>query len=84
LVVLHAGCEKGFLTGCVFVFKSISTNGRDYHTEMNANLFEKWIKYQLLSALPRKQYNHYGQCLLREDGTKAPASNTRKCEMIPG
>ena len=51
--VLHAGCEKGFLPGCDLVFKSMSTDGRDYHTEMNSNLFEKWIKDQLLSALPK-------------------------------
>jgi hypothetical protein len=28
----------------------MSTDGRDYHTEMNSNLFEKWIKDQLLWA----------------------------------
>ena len=43
-VVLHAGCEKGFLPGCDLVFESISTDERDYHPEMNANIFEKWIK----------------------------------------
>jgi hypothetical protein len=31
----------------------MSTDGRDYHTEMNSNLFEKWIKDQLLWALPK-------------------------------
>ena len=38
-VVLHAGCENGFLPGCDLVFKSISTDGRDYHTEMNSKIF---------------------------------------------
>jgi hypothetical protein len=47
-VVLHAGCENGFLPGCDLVFKSISTDGRDYHTEMNAKIFEKWVKEQLI------------------------------------
>lgn len=40
LVILNAGCkEKGFLPGCGLVFKSISTDGRDYHTEMNGTIF---------------------------------------------
>ena len=40
-VVLHAGCEKGFLPGCDLVFKGTSTDGRDYHTEMNSKIFEQ-------------------------------------------
>ena len=47
-VVLHAGCEKGCLPGSDLVFKSISTDERENHIEMNANIFEKWRKYQLL------------------------------------
>jgi hypothetical protein len=39
-------------------------------------------KRSVIVGLAKKQYNHYGQCLLREDGTKAPTSNTRKGEMI--
>ena len=46
--MLHAGCEKGFLPGSDLVFKSISTDERENHIEMNANIFEKWRKYQLL------------------------------------
>jgi hypothetical protein len=52
---------------------------------MNANIFEKWIKDQLLPALPiffliimdNDSYNS-----VREDGTKAPTSNAKKGEMI--
>jgi hypothetical protein len=39
-------------------------------------------KRSVIVGLAKKQYNHYGQCLLREDGTKAPTSNTKKGEMI--
>jgi hypothetical protein len=39
-------------------------------------------KRSVMVGLAKKQYNHYGQCLLREDGTKAPTSNTKKGEMI--
>jgi hypothetical protein len=36
------------------VFKGISTDGRDYHTEMNSKIFKKWVNEQLESALPEK------------------------------
>jgi hypothetical protein len=47
-VILHAGCEDGFLNGCELVFKGISTDGRDYHTEMNSIIFEKWVNDSLV------------------------------------
>ena len=34
-VILHAGCKAGFLPGRALVFKTLSTDGRDYHSEMN-------------------------------------------------
>jgi transposase len=40
--------------GCELVFKGISTDGRDYHTEMNSKIFKKWVNEQLESALPEK------------------------------
>jgi hypothetical protein len=43
---LHAGCENGCLPGYDLVFKSISTDGRDYHTEINAKIFEKLVNEQ--------------------------------------
>ena len=54
---------------------------------MNAKSFEKLIKYQLLPALPKKSLiimDNASYHSVREDGTKAPASNTRKGEMIYG
>lgn len=41
-MVLHAGCEDGFPNGCEVVFKSISTDGRDYHTEIPKCL-KNWL-----------------------------------------
>jgi hypothetical protein len=35
-VIVHAGCKTGFLPGCELVFKTLSTDGRDYHSEMNS------------------------------------------------
>ena len=53
LILLHAiDKNQGFLPGCQLLFKSISTDGRDYHTEMNGVIFEDWLKNKLLPALP--------------------------------
>jgi hypothetical protein len=41
-VILHAGCKTGFFPGCELVFKTLSTDGRDYHSEMNSVIFNKW------------------------------------------
>ena len=84
-VVLHAGCENGFLPGCDLVFKSISTDGRDYHTEMNSKIFEKWVREQLEPVLPPKSLvvmDNASYHSVREEGTKAPTSNSLKGDMI--
>ena len=85
LVVLHAGCkEKGFLPWCDLVFKSKSTDGRDYHTEMNSTIFMDWTVNQLVPALPPKSLivmDNASYHSVREEGTTAPTSSTRKPEM---
>ena len=47
-VILHAGCKTGFWPGCELVFKTLSTDGRDYHSEMNYVIFNKWVEEQLI------------------------------------
>ena len=52
LIHLQAVDDKtGFLPDCKLLFKSISTDGRDYHTEMNGVIFEHWLENKLLSSL---------------------------------
>ena len=51
-VILYTGCKTGFLPGCELVFKTLSTNGRDYHSEINSVIFNKWVEEQLVPALP--------------------------------
>jgi hypothetical protein len=51
-VILHAGCKTGFLPGCELVFKTLSTDGRDYHSEMNSVIFNKWVEEQLFRYFP--------------------------------
>lgn len=47
LIMLHAGCEKGFVKEACLVFRAKETSD-DYHPEMDGNRFEKWFVEQLL------------------------------------
>ena len=51
LIIVHAGGKGGFLNGADLVFKSPTTNG-DYHGQINAVNFEKWIREKLLPNVP--------------------------------
>jgi hypothetical protein len=80
-VISHAGCEDGFLNGCELVFKGISTDGRDYHNEMNSKIFEKCVNEQLESALPEKGLiimDNASNHSVREEGTKTPLQTHEK------
>ena len=84
-MILHAGCEDGFLNGCELVFKGISTDGSDYHTEMNSKIFEKLVNEQQEPALPEKSLimmDNASYHSVREEGTKNPTSNSLKGDMI--
>ena len=80
-VILYAGCKTGFLPGCKLVFKTLSTDGRDYHSEMNYVIFNKWVEKQLVPALPPKSLvvmDNVSYHSVIKEGTKAPTSATRK------
>ena len=52
---------------------------------MNSKIFEKWVNEQLDPALPRKSLiimDNASYHSVREDGTKAPTSNSRKGDMM--
>ena len=51
LIIVHAGGKGGFLNGTDLIFKSPTTNN-DYHGQMNAVDFEKWIREKLLPNVP--------------------------------
>ena len=70
--------------GCDLVFKAKSKDGRDYHTEMNGNVFLEWVEKQLVPNLPPRS------CLvldnapyhnIRTEDSKSPTTNSRKQEM---
>ncbi|XP_066958850.1 uncharacterized protein [Macrobrachium rosenbergii] len=49
LIILHAGTEDGFVNA-ELVFQA--RNDGDYHEQMNAEVFEKWFRNQLLPNIP--------------------------------
>ena len=63
------------MSGCDLVFKGMSTDGGDYHTEMNSNIFEQWIERQLVPALPQKSIiimDNTSYQSVRVEGAKPP------------
>jgi transposase len=52
IVVAHAGSANvGFIPNAELVFLAKSTDNRDYHHEMNSNIFKSWLRDTLLPAL---------------------------------
>lgn len=47
LIILHAGTENGFVPHADLVFQA-KNDGSDYHSQMNAQVFERWFTEQLL------------------------------------
>ncbi|RVE51182.1 hypothetical protein evm_004147 [Chilo suppressalis] len=50
-VIVHAGSEKGFVPNCLLIFTG-RNKLEDYHSEMNAHNFTKWIKEKLKPNFP--------------------------------
>ena len=81
LILLHAGGSQGFLPGCKLVFRSKSTDGRDYHSEMNAVVFTDWVEKQLLPALTEKTLivmDNAPYHSVRDQTSVSPTSASRK------
>jgi transposase len=49
-IVVNAGNSHGFIEGAGLIFKS-KKKSLDYHSEINAETFEEWLKDKLLPAL---------------------------------
>lgn len=64
-VILHCGSkEMGFVPKCELVIKATTTDGRDYHTEMNGDIFEKWVEEQLAPSIPASSVIVLDTCYL--------------------
>ncbi|KAG5889976.1 hypothetical protein JTB14_020264 [Gonioctena quinquepunctata] len=53
-VLLHAGTEEGFVDGAELTFLAIK---RDYHDEMDGDLYEDWFELTLIPSLPKDKEN---------------------------
>ncbi|KAE9543577.1 hypothetical protein AGLY_002377 [Aphis glycines] len=78
LIVCHAGCARyGFIQGSKLVFRSNTGNTADYHSQMNAEIFQKWF-IELLNNLEEPN----GQCVISlQVGRKYPKSNWKKADV---
>ena len=85
LVLLHAAHETGgFIRDAELLFKSHSTDGRDYHKEMNASVFEDYVEHRLLPALTEPTVVMFDNAPYHsrvEPGTAAPTTASRKDEI---
>ncbi len=50
VIILHAGSQSGWITGCANVFQG-KKDTQDYHNEMNSTHFSEWFTQSLLPAL---------------------------------
>ncbi|XP_045451208.1 uncharacterized protein LOC123660150 [Melitaea cinxia] len=80
-IIAHAGGKTGFVENGLLMFKSQSKSS-DYHDEMNAKIFLRWMTEKILHNLPLN-------CILVMDNApyhctqinKAPTMSNLKAEM---
>ena len=86
LIMAHAGSRhNGLVTNAEIIFTSNYTDNRDYHTEMNGNIFRDWIENTLLPSLDRPSClimdnASYHNVVAEED--KIPTSSSTKDAII--
>ena len=85
-VILHCGGkEAGFLPGCELIFLAKSSDGRDYHSEMNGMIFEDWVRTKLIPALPAHSVivmDNAPYHSMQKQESRAPTTASKKQDMI--
>ena len=84
IIIANAGSSQQGMIGegdAGLVYRSISTDDRDYHSEMNGDIFKHWLENHLLPALDRPSLlvldnASYHNVIDPED--KAPTTSSRK------
>jgi transposase len=82
LIVAHAGSRsQGLVKNSELLFVSKSTDNRDYHTEMNGQIFREWMENTVLPSLNQPSCivmdnASYHNVLTQED--KIPTSASKK------
>jgi transposase len=82
LIMVHAGGDMGFIPNCLLIFKSGTKTG-DYHSEMNAQNYGKWLEEKLIPNIPANSVivtdnAPYHNVQLNP----APTSNSKKADMV--
>lgn len=81
VVIVHAGSEAGFVSDGLLMLKGNPKN-TDYHDNLNPDIYERWVRTQLLPGLPENSVvvvDNVSYHNKEED--PAPSSNARKAEM---
>ena len=81
LIIVHAGSQYGFVPNTLLIFKSNQKTG-DYHDNMNADNYRRWIEEKLVPNLPANSVlvidnASYHNVQLE----KTPTSNSTKRDM---
>ncbi|BFZ01465.1 hypothetical protein BsWGS_04504 [Bradybaena similaris] len=83
IILTHAASiENGLIHDAGLIFQSKSTDGRDYHTEMNGKIFMHWLENDLLPILERPSCivmdNASYHNVVSEEDKVPTASNTKE------
>lgn len=82
LIIVHAGGEDGFIPNALLMFKANQKSG-DYHNNMNAENYTKWLQTQLIPNLKPNSVVVVDNASYHNSlENPAPNSNSRKQDMI--
>ncbi|XP_077293797.1 uncharacterized protein LOC143916528 [Arctopsyche grandis] len=82
LIIVHACSEKGFIPNALLIYPSKIKTG-DYHNNMNAINYQKWIKEKLVPNLqPQSVIVIDNASYHNVTSEPMPTSNSRKADML--
>ncbi|PSN39112.1 hypothetical protein C0J52_17489, partial [Blattella germanica] len=82
LIIVHAEGEDGFISNALLIWKLTQVSG-DYHHQMNASNFEKWLREKLIPNLrPNFVIVIDNAPYHNMQVDKAPNSNSKKSHMV--
>jgi transposase len=80
-IIVHAGSEKGFVPNALLVF-STKSRFADYHHDMNAENFEKWLQEKLIPNLNQPSVIVMDNASYHTvQNNKVPTTQIRKAEI---
>ena len=81
LIIVHAGGKNGFVNGAELIFKAKTKTG-DYHGQMNAVNFEKWVTEKLLPNIPEKSVIVMDNAPYHSVQLNKPAAKSEKKQVL--